>query len=506
MKRDVLKATATIFTLTLVAKIIAFLKSILQASCFGATIETDAFNLSNGFVGNILYMITTALAVSFVPLYIQQKKISKEAGKSFATKSATILFFSAIILTVLLVIITPAIIKIIAPLYEGEAFDITVEYFRVLCIGISFSLVTNLFSNLLNAEKVYGFSTMTSIVNSFTLIFMIVVFSKSLGVWSLVLSVPLSFFIQSIVLYWRSKNYISLSFTYGVKDRSINLLFLQALPILISQATVEVNQVVDRTLLTTVATGVVTAVSYSAILYQFAQSLVAAPLSTVIFTELSEAAANSDKEQMGSILNTCYRILFLICIPIVVVIFFCSQDIVTIVYGHGAFSKEAIDHCSVGLAVYGFCLLPTCTKTVLCRAYYSLNDTRRPMIISILEVALNIGLSILLVKPFGIVGVVGATAIASIVFIIVMLIDYNVEYYKVLTGREILNYWKPVLCGVFIIVLFSLLRDISFYNSLINFITKSLLAFVCYFGSLIFLKDSTMLVFVNSIAKRLHKT
>lgn len=128
------------------------------------------------------------------------------------------------------------------------------------------------------------------------------------------------------------------------------------------------------------------------------------------------------------------------------------------------------------------------------------------MIISILEVALNIGLSILLVKPFGIVGVVGATAIASIVFIIVMLIDYNVEYYKVLTGREILNYWKPVLCGVFIIVLFSLLRDISFYNSLINFITKSLLAFVCYFGSLIFLKDSTMLVFVNSIAKRLHKT
>lgn len=506
MKRDVLKATATVFTLTLIAKIIAFLKSILQASYFGATIETDAFNLSNGFVSNILYMITTALAVSFVPLYIQHKKISKDEGKKFATKSATLLFFSAILLTALLVAITPVIIKVIAPLYEGETFDITVKYFRVLCIGISFSLVTNIFCNLLNTEKVYGFSTMTSIVNSFTLIFMIVVFSKSLGVWSLVISVPLSFFIQSIVLFWRSKKFVSISFKYGIRDRSIKLLFLQAVPILISQATVEVNQVVDRTLLTTVGTGVVTAVSYSAILYQFAQSLVAAPLSTVMFTELSEAAANSDKEKMGSILNNCYRILLLICIPIVVVIFFCSQDVVTIVYGHGAFTRDTIDQCSVGLAVYGFCLLPTCIKTVLSRAYYSLNDTRRPMVISILEVALNIGLSILLVKPFGIVGVVGATAIASIVFIIVMLIDYNVKYYKVLNGREILKYWKPVLCGVFIIVLFIIIKDVSFYNSLINFIIKTLIAFVCYFGSLTLLKDSTMLVFVKRIAKRFRKS
>ena len=74
MKRDILKATVTVFVLTLIAKAIAFGKSVLQASYFGATIETDAFNLSSGFVNNILYMITTALAVSFVPIYVKSKK------------------------------------------------------------------------------------------------------------------------------------------------------------------------------------------------------------------------------------------------------------------------------------------------------------------------------------------------------------------------------------------------------------------------------------------------
>lgn len=505
MKRDVLKATATVFTLTLVAKIIAFLKSILQASYFGTTIETDAFNLSNGFVSNILYMITTALAVSFVPLYIQAKQRDKEEGKRFATKSATLLFFSAIALTIVLVIITPVIIRIIAPLYEGETFNLTVRYFRVLCVGICFSLATNIFCNLLNAEKVYGFSTMTSIVNSVTLIFMIVFFSKSLGVWSLVISVPLSYFIQCIVLYLKSRKYVSISFKYGIRDKAIKILFLQAMPILISQATVEVNQVVDRTLLTTVGTGVVTAVSYSAILYQFAQTLVAAPLSTVMFTELSEAAAISDREKMSSILNNCYRILFLICIPIVIIIFFCSNDIVTIVYGHGAFSENAISQCAVGLAVYGFCLLPTCVKTVLSRAYYSMNDTRRPMVISILEVALNIGLSVALVKPFGIVGVVGATAISSIIFIIVMLIDYNIKYYKVISRRELFKYWKQVVCGLIVLILFIFIRNASFSNSLLSFIIKSLIAFACYFGLLIVLRDSTFISLVSKITKRKKK-
>ena len=493
MKRDILKATVTVFVLTLIAKAIAFGKSVLQASYFGATIETDAFNLSSGFVNNILYMITTALAVSFVPIYVQRKKKGEEEGKRFATISVTVLFFAAIITSVIMMLLAPLIIKVIAPLYEGEIFNMTVNYFRVLCTGISFSLITQLFTNLLNAEKKYGFSSLTSIINSLTLIIMIVAFANTLGVWTLVISVPVSFIVQWFALSWKSRKYAKISLCYGIKDKALIQLLLQATPILISQATVEINQVIDRALLTTIGTGIVTSVSYSAVLYLFASALISTPLSTVMFTELSEAAAEKNVEKMSGILSSCYRVLFLLCIPIVIVIIFCSHNIVTIVYGHGRFTEIAIAQCAIGLATYGFCLLPVGIKTVLSRAYYSLNDTKRPMIIGIFEVILNIGLSIALVRPFGIAGVVGATAIASVVFIIIMLIDFNKKYYKVLNRKEIISYWKKILSGVIILVIFLFVKDITVVNALVSFAIKTVIAFASYFMILLLLKDTTMI-------------
>ena len=49
-RKSILKATALVVGLTLVSKALGFLKSIIQASYFGATIYTDAYNIANGFV------------------------------------------------------------------------------------------------------------------------------------------------------------------------------------------------------------------------------------------------------------------------------------------------------------------------------------------------------------------------------------------------------------------------------------------------------------------------
>ena len=68
-RKSILKATALVVGLTLVSKALGFLKSIIQASYFGATIYTDAYNIANGFVSNILFMLVTAISVSFVPQF-----------------------------------------------------------------------------------------------------------------------------------------------------------------------------------------------------------------------------------------------------------------------------------------------------------------------------------------------------------------------------------------------------------------------------------------------------
>lgn len=494
MKSSILKSTIIVFAVSLIAKLIAFLKSIFQASMFGASIETDAFNISSGFVNNVLYMFTTAIAVAFVPLYIQHKN---KNDKVFATKIITSLFCAALLITLGLIIIAPVIIKIIAPSYSDNIYNETIKYFRVLCLGFAFSLIANMYTNLLNAEKVYGYSAVGSIINSLVLILLMFIFGNILGVWVLVVSVPISYFIQWIILYIRGKEYAIISVKYGIKDNALKILAIQAIPILLCQATVEINQVVDRALITSLGAGALTAVSYSAILYQFATTLISTPLSTVMFTELSEAGAKEEMLSIRKILNDCYKILFIVCIPITIIIFFSSIDIVEIVYGHGNFNSDAVYQCALGLRMYGFCLLPVCLKSVLSRAYYGLSDTKRPMIFGIFEVILNIVLSVTLYKPLGIVGVVGSTAVASIVFIIIMTIDFNRKYIAVITPTVFKSYWKLSVSACILLIFMVNIEQLFLINYLLDFIVKVLLGIGIYIFVLIFLKDNTIFLIVK---------
>lgn len=506
MKKNIGKAVATIFVLSLLAKIVGFLKSVVQASYYGATIETDAFNVANGFVSNILYMLTLAVSVAFVPLYIQHKNDSNNYAnkeKTFATRIISVLFLLAIMATFGFIVLAPIIVSIIAPSYSGHILQLTIQYFRVLVLGFAFSLIAHLYTNLLNAERVYGFSAFSSIINSVVIIFFAVYFQEKLGVWALVISVPVSYAIQWMVLLFRGKQFATLSLKNNLIDENVKLLVVQSAPVLLSQATVEINQVVDRALLTGIGVGALTAVAYAAVLYQFATTLISAPLSTVMFTELSEAGAKSDFERIKRILKSCYKLVFIICIPVVVSMFFCSLDIVKIVYGRGKFPLSALYQSSLALQMYGLCLLPVCIKSVLTKAYYSLNDTRRPMVMGIFEVVLKITLSVTLVKAFGIKGVVGSTAIASIALIIMMLFNFNNTYFKVLDIESIKEYWKIAMSVFLLVFVMYVSADYFIINHYIDFIVKAVFAFAFYFGLLTILKEELFIVLKNKLTRSL---
>lgn len=494
MKKGIVRDTVLLFALSIISKLVALLKTVIQASFYGSNLQTDAFNMANGIVSNLLDMLTTSLAVAFVPLYIQKKmKDNEEAAKIFATK--TITFFSLISLVVIIIleVTAPSIMKMVAPAYDGEILADSILFFRVMIGGFLFAVISSIYQNLLNSERVYGAANISSVVNSLVMIAVVLLLAKRWKVWALVISIPLSYFFQFIVTYVRGRKYGRLSLKYGLRDESLWMIMVQAVPILISQATVEINQVIDRALLTGVGEGAVTSVTYSGILYQFASGIIILPLSTVMFTELSEAGASNDREKMQLILRKVFKIIVLICLPITIITLFASHDIVDIVYGYGNFDEVAVWQTAEGLFGYIICLIPGTLKSILLKAYYALNDTRRPMVMGMFEVVTNIGLSVLLVKSYGILGVVGATAIASFLFILVILIDYKRVYSFKVHFFNFKDYWKIVLAGVTSFILLYIIREITFSSSLVAFFVKALVCGMSFF-SVLFLTGEAVLV------------
>jgi putative peptidoglycan lipid II flippase len=483
MRKSIFKATVLVFILSLAGKGIGFLKSMIIASSFGASNMTDIYYMAEGVIANIFYAVTMSVSVAFLPMYIKKKEEGGvKKSYQFSTRVVTGLGLLSLLLTVFLIVVAPILVKIMAPSYSEIEKDQTALFLRIMSLGILFSLMANIFQNVLNAEKVYEFAAFSSIVNSLVLIGMVFCFQDKIGIMSLVFAMPLSYLIQFLFLKLRTHSYVGISVKFGIWGSEVKELLGQSLPILLSNTTIEINQLVDRMLLLSIEEGAVTALSYSAVLFQFAAHIISLPLSTISFTEVSLACAQKNEEKVQSLLNTTVRTVVIICVPVIIVIFNASESIVNLVYGHGLFSMSAVGQAGRGLAFYAFCLIPYCLKRIVTQAFYSVQETKIPMLLGIFEVIMNIAASIILSRIFGVAGVVMGTALASTVFSAILLLVFS---------------WKEVNLGIRkmgYLLKYATIAGILFLLARICPINSDSFWGLCAFSSLIFVGYAILLL------------
>lgn len=496
-KKTIIKSTILIFALTIIAKAIGFGKSIIMASYFGADLNSDAYYFSSTLVANVLYMITASIGISFLPIYVKIRETDgRERSSQYTAETLIVMLGIAIILTALVIIAAPLLITIFAPTYTGQQFDTTVLYLRIMAGGIIFALLTNIFLNLLNGEKVFGFSNISGIINSVVLILMIVVLSPRMGIMSAVLALPISYVAQFLTLSFRGRKFVDFRLKRNPWNESTKILLIQALPILLSNATIELNQMIDKMLLVSIEDGAVSAIHYSSVLFQFATSIVSLPISTVIFTELSELVARNELDTTRRLIKNTLHAAFLIGVPVTLVMLIYTGPIINIVFGHGHFSDYAVSRSAIGLFYYGFCLIPTCIKQVMTKAFYSVHDTKIPMILSILEVTLNIGASILLSRFMGLAGVVCGTAVATITFSIIQIAVFSKKKVFLEFKTEWNVYLKLMLCTA-IAGVSGYYVSLALPQNILGFVILSVLVFAIFYIILYLMKDKMLKVMMN---------
>ena len=493
-KKAILSSAVLLFVLSLVNKGLGFIKSMTIASVFGATIQTDAYYVAEGLMQNALIPISEAVAVSFLPIYITIKEKNKEEAHKFTSRTITDIFLLALVLSGVLYLAAPLIMKIMLPSYTVEALNLAVSYFRILIWGMCFYMSNQLLQSLLNAEKQYGFSSFTAMMNNLILTAAVLLMGHRFGLSAMAMAVPFSYIAQYLFLQIRSRDYGRLTIRYGWRDSRIWKLCLQAAPIFFGNAICELNQLVDKSLLSGMETGSVTAVSYASVLYQFASNLISIPMTTIIYTELAESFAAGKKEEGGAKLEKGIHISLFFCIPLSLFVMIAANLVVEITYGRGAFDAQAVAMTSEGLRYYGLCFLAYCLNALLFRACYSLNDTMLPMKVGLGTVSLNIVLSIILAHLMGLKGVVLATAIANTLTCLVTLYIFNRTKLTIHLRRFI----RPVLTiGVSSVVGLGAcmlwMKSGIIANSILLFITSAMIHFGVYVVLVVISRDDMAL-------------
>ena len=315
-KNTFLDAAVILFFLTFVNKLLGFVKSMTIASIYGATIQTDAYYVAEGLMQNVLISISEALAVSFLPVYIGIREKNREDSSRFASRTMTDVFLLAIVVSVGLYISSPVLFRILFPTYTASESSLAVSYFRIMVWGMCFYMSNQLLQSLLNAEKDYAFSSLAAMMNNVILTAVVFLFGHQFGLPAMAVAVPVSYIVQYVFLQVKSRYYGRVTLKYGLRDSRITRLCIQTLPIFWGNAFSEINQLVDKSLLSAMEDGTVTAVSYASVLYQFASNMIGIPMTTIIYTELAESFAAGKIQEGIEKMKKGIHISLYFCIPI----------------------------------------------------------------------------------------------------------------------------------------------------------------------------------------------
>ena len=446
-----------VMILTMVGKLIGFLRETVQASMFGVSELTDALKIALEAPNLFLSVIIIALAAAFIPAYNERlQKGGKEAADRFASNVITLgMALSAGVLLLTLVFIGPIIEKLMLPYATPETQQIAIRTARIMMpIGI-FVFLSRMATSYLQANFSFGIPALSQVFFNVVVIGAIIL-SRGENILYIALGTLAGWLVQFIVqvprIYKMGYRYRP---TVNVKEPLLRDIGLLMLPLLATGAFDQLY-ILIRSIASDMA-GHITVLDLSTRLSTMVSMVLLTTIATVLYPSLVRHVG--EKERFRDNLSFGINLNLLLALPASAALIFLSGPITRLVYERGAFSTQDTLLTAQTLAMTAVGILGIGLRELLTRCFYAQMDVKAPTIIGILTVALNALLSFALYPVHGAPGIAIATSISAI-FSAVTLLILQTRRHRVLDGRRTLRcLWKTSVASATMVgLLLALLR------------------------------------------------
>ena len=404
---------------TVAAKVIGFLREATIGYFFGATITSDIYYLANSFVANVLFSLTSAASVVLIPMYIKKKHQGGE--KAFLGSICIVLTVVSLLMVFVLEALSPWLSHLLAPSADDGYLQILTVFIRVLMLGFPLSLIANIFVSILNAESRFGFAAVTGLIYSTFGITFVILFHDSMGLFAMVISTVLAYFVQCLVLIPKTKQYIGFPGKLSEGRKDVRKILLLSLPVLLSNGFVALCGLVGRVLASTLAVGSVSALAYSKTIFDLVYQVVCNSVITVLFTKISLAAVDGDDQKVGSYVSKGISLLVLVALPLAVWTMLCSTEIVTVAFQRGAFNAEATEITSLATALFAPSFLLSGVYMLLNKVFYANEAYYLSTAIYVIAMICNLAGAIAGVSYLGLAGIILAGLLSDTILCVLLL-------------------------------------------------------------------------------------
>ena len=408
------RATVLLMIVTIVSKILGLFRDSVLASAYGTGKYAAVYSTANSISTILFAVIGTALATSLIPLYNKlASEDSTERAMGFLNSVVNLVVIVCLSIAGLGIIFAGPLVKVFAPGYQGDVYTLCVQYTRILLPSIVFVGLANIFTSYLQIKKRYvipGFIGMPYSIIIIVSIYLSLKTSPMVLVIGTLIAISAKALFQLPFVYKEGYRYRP---KINLKDPVMKDMMILILPVVIGVGANQINSIVDKSLASLLGTEVVASFSYAIKLYGFVQALFITSILAVIYPRLSSMIVSDRMDSFLNSLKKTMNVIIVALVPIIVGCIVLSRQIVEVLFQRNAFTSKDTTMTASILWIYVIGILAFALRDVLTRGFYSMEDSKTPMINSIISIVFNISLNLILVKPLGYKGLAIATAVSA---------------------------------------------------------------------------------------------
>jgi putative peptidoglycan lipid II flippase len=455
--KTIFSAALILATTALASRFLGLIRDRLLAGKFGAGDELDAyfaaFRLPD-FVYSILIM--GAVSAAFIPVFAEYFKRDENEAWRLTSGLLNLILIILVVFCALFIILAPFLMPFIAPGFTGEKREMAIALTRIMFLSPLLLGISSIFSGVLQYFHRFFVYSLAPIMYNLGIIIGILFFVPSKGIvglaWGVVLGAFLHLLIQlpsAIYSGWKWRKILTVS------HEGIRKIIKMMIPRTIGLAGTQINFLAITAIASTLMSGSIAIFNLSYNLQYVPIGIIGISFATAVFPRLSRSFADKNKEEFSSSFSSAFgQILFLV-MPIMVLFFLLRAQIVRIVLGTGQFGWSDTRLTAAALGIFTFGVFAQSLIPLISRSFYSVHNTKTPVLISLWSILINIFASLFFVwilrghnwlssfisqslklediNNFSVLALPMAYALAGIFNFIFLLRAFNKK----------INFWKP---------------------------------------------------------------
>ena len=403
---NLLRTLATVSSLTMVSRVLGYVRDFFIARVFGAGLATDAFFVAFK-IPNLLRRLFAegAFSQAFVPILAEvRNRQTPEDTRALVDCVSTVLFLALLATAALGMALAPLVVYISAPGFAAEPgkFELTVAMLRITFPYILFISLVALAAGILNTWSRFAVPAFTPVLLNVSFIVGAAFFAGNFDppvlvlAWAVFVGGALQFVFQLPFLWkigmlprWRLE----------LKHPGVRRVLKLMLPAVFGVSVGQISLLINTIFASFLVTGSVSWLYYADRLMEFPAGVLGAALGTILLPSLSKHHASGEPGEYSRLLDWGLRLTLLLAVPAAAALAVLALPLVATLFHYGRFGDTDAWMTREALVAYSVGLVGLILVKILAPGFYARQNVATPVKIGLVTLAATQVMNVAFIGP-----------------------------------------------------------------------------------------------------------